>query len=99
MEGTVFVMVSKLFLQYDSDDDVLFLPKEKSLNDYKCLLHWNIGFDQVRNENTQQGQNRFVPVIKKTHITKLFLSFLYYNNGDTELHKIKWHLIYYEMHA
>lgn len=54
-----------------------------------CLLHCDIGFDQVRNENTQQGQKRFVPVIKKTHITKLFLSFLYYNNEDTEVQKIK----------
>lgn len=77
---------------------IYFLPKEKSLN-YYMLLHWNIGVDQVRNENTQQGQKGFVPVIKKTHITKLFLSFLYYNNGDTKIQKIKWHLIYYETHA
>ena len=53
------------------------------------LLHLDIEFDQVRNENTQRRQKRFVPVIKKTHITKLFVSFLYYNNGDTEVQKIK----------
>lgn len=96
MKVTVFVIVSKLFYNM-SVDDVLFLPKEKSI--IICLLHWNIGVGQVRNENTQQGQKEFVPVIKKTHITKLFLSFLYYNNGDTKIQKIKWHLIYYETHA
>ena len=80
MKVTVFVTVSKLFLQY-----VFWwciISSKRGITQL-CLLHWNIGLDQVRNENIQQGQKKFVPVIKKTRITKLFLSFLYYNYGDT----------------
>lgn len=40
-----------------------------------------LNFDQGKKKNTQKD-NKTVTVIKKTHITKIFLSFLYYNNGE-----------------
>lgn len=48
----------------------------------------DIEFHKVRMK-THNKDKGAVPVIKKTHITKLFVSFLYYNHGDTEVHKIK----------
>lgn len=58
-----------------------------------------LNFDQVENENIQKDK-KAVTVIKKTHITKIFLSFLYYKYGeDTEIHKIKWHSVHYGTHT
>lgn len=37
MEVTGFVIVSKLFLQYESADDLLFHPGEKSLSNYTFI--------------------------------------------------------------
>lgn len=75
---------------------VFMISKLKPLTNkhLSLILTTNEGFKNGNFTKLEMKSHRrtkkTVTVIKKTHVTKTFRSFLYYNNGeDTEIQKIK----------